>query len=269
MLSPRQAIEQWQEKKLDGPALMRALIGYEHWSVPISDNAAASALANNTVPAIMFNRDPQNVARLYIFSDSEAYLAFTKMFDEKENKAQHFIETSGEWVFRLPFDTIDELVIDPNTPEHIRYTKEQFPRLHELADAIEVEQALADLRAGTASDDALWLVKKYKKYTLVQLNTNGAITPALAPDDKERKLAALFTFDDTLDEFLDIAQAAFPNSQVLTWTSDGTELFTFLAKTNLDGVVFNCKGDLPPVAFALPFAQIVIDEPPPAKKAAA
>ena len=97
----------------------------------------------------MYSQDGEGVSRLYLFSDGEAYAAFQEAVGQAASE-QHFLATTGAWIFQLPLDQLDAIEIDPATPWQISYRKEQFPRLRAMAGAVEVEQALTALRAGTA-----------------------------------------------------------------------------------------------------------------------
>jgi hypothetical protein len=259
-LTPRQAIEQWQNKQLNGTALMRALISYAHWSLPISEKAVGLALASGELPAVQYSKDALGITRLYLFSGSEAYNAFAGALGTQGPPPQHFIDTTGSYVYQLPFDSIDEIVIDPASPWEIRYKQAQFERLHELARAVEIERTLAELRAGTAADGAVARVKNYKNYTIVLVKTGEGVALGLAPDDRGRALAALFTCDDALEAYLEETQRRYPDSQLLTRSGDGAALLGLLTGMKLDGIVFNCSGPGTPVAFALQFAAIVGQE---------
>lgn len=80
----------------------------------------------------------------------------------------------------------------------------------------------------------------------------------LAPDEKGRKLAAIFTSEDTIAGFLPQVRAAAAPEQVVERIFSGEDLFSSLVSMPIDGMVFNCGGGpVDPVAFAKGFAQIV------------
>lgn len=130
--------------------------------------------------------------------------------------------------------------------------------LRKMADAIEVEQALTALRQGTASDAALRVVKNYPSYW-VPVGVHGEnMRLMVAPDEQGRKLAALFTSEETLAAFLPQVRDFAAPDQVVERIFKGEDLFSIVTKMPIDGMVFNCgNGPVSPVAFAKGFAEIV------------
>jgi hypothetical protein len=52
-------ILRWQQGEISGDGLLRALVDFQHWLVPISECAMSEALSNNAPPAISYNRNEQ------------------------------------------------------------------------------------------------------------------------------------------------------------------------------------------------------------------
>jgi hypothetical protein len=77
----------------------------------------------------------------------------------------------------------------------------------------------------------------------------------MAPDQKGRTLAAIFTAEDACAAFLE--ETSQTHLQSLTYS--GKNLFEILGKMDLTGMVFNCSGPITPVAFAAAFSQIVLE----------
>lgn len=257
--APRLAIELWKRKEIDGTALMRRLIGHAKWSLPISQKAAADTLASNTLERVMINKTPAGLSRLYLYSGAEARDAFCSAAGKNALAGQHFIDSPGAWVFGLPLDGVDELVIDPCSPWEVIYDKSQFERLRRCAQAVAVEESLSALRAGKAPKGALWQVRTYHGYSFVLVKNGEKLFPGLAPDSKGRSLMAVFTFDDAAQAYLAEAGPNYRNCELLERTLSGTELFRFLSSLKTDGIVFNCCGPVEPVAFAMQFASIVCE----------
>ena len=191
------AIAEWQNKQITGTELMRRLVSFDKWMLPMSEAAAAEMVSTGAASRLMYSQDGEGVSRLYLFSDGEAYNAFRASVGQDASE-QHFLTTTGTWIFQLPLDPLDFIEIDPATPWQIGYHKEQFPRLRAMAGAVEVEQALAALRAGTAGPGSITKVRQYEHYILAVTSLDGGYTLALAPDDRDRTLAAIFTSDDSL-----------------------------------------------------------------------
>lgn len=256
--SVRQAIAEWQAHQITGTGLMRRLVSYEQWMLPVSEAAAAEMLDTGAASRLMISQDDLGISRLYLFSDGEAFAAYQQAVGEPAS-GQHFLTTTGAWVFQLPLDQLDAIEIDPGTGWQISYRKEQFHRLRAMAEAVDVEQTLAALRGGTAAPGALAKVRDYQHYSLAVYHLNGQHTLALAPDDHGRALAAIFTADDAFEAFLPDDDTPAQLGQLLHVALPGPKLFEQLSHMALDGVVFNCAGPTKPVAFAKAFLEVVLD----------
>ena len=247
----------WKEKKLNGTELMRTLVSYPHWSIPISESAAIETLATNHASRLQYNRDPKGVNRLMAWSSNETYATYAK--GAHVETQQHIIDCAGSWLFSLPLEGIDEIWIDPLNAHDILYTKEQFPRLKEFAGAVAIEKDIVELRAGNATDGACIRVREYQKFFFPLAQGAGGRRLLLAPDDQGRVLAAIFTSSDTFDAFMPDAEKQAAGDQVVSITTNGHDLFTMLSKMDLTGMVFNCAGPIKPVAFAAGFSQVVLE----------
>lgn len=249
------AITAWQQQEIRGEQLLRHLVSYDAWRVPISESAAVSA---HTAPRILTSRDPQNRTRLLLFSDSAAWETFKQASAGDAPASQHFLTAAGSWVFRLADDQVDLLEIDPGCPWRISYGKEHFPRLRALAAAVDIERTLLALRRGDAAAGAAAQVRDYAGYLFAIVNRGGQTALALAPDGQGRALAAIFTAADNFDAFTEVRQPALEEGQLLSLELTGVELFRLLAGMRLDGLVFNCSGPAAAVAFAHAFAEVIL-----------
>ena len=261
MASIAETILAWRAGQLTGTQLMRSLVSHTHWIIPLSEAAATEMLANNEVPRVQYNRDAKGINRLMLWSSRETFDLYAKRAGL--NQEQHYLDTAGTWVFRLPLrnalDGIDQIWIDPLNEHDILYDKEQFGRLHDFAAAVAIEDDLAALRAGTASDGAVVRVREYQGYLVaVARKPTGERSLILAPDSQGRKLAAVFTHSDAFDAFLPEAQARSVGDEVQGVQLGGQGLFAMLGKIELTGMVFNCAGPVKPVAFAAAMSNIVL-----------
>jgi hypothetical protein len=250
-------IEAWRAKKVTGLGLMRGLVSYGDWEVPISAKATAEALADNTAPSLQLSTSKGGKLCLMLFSSADAY----KLYRQANAIAteQHFLKTNGTWLFRLPMNEVDQIWIDALTPYDVFYGKEHFVRLAEMAEAVAVEAALAGLRRGDAPDGALQRVKTYANYYVAVTIEDGKPALSMAPDDKGRRLAAVFTADDTFDAFAAEEGNRQVGKKIEQVQMSGGTLFDTLRRATLDGFVFNCAGPIAPVAFAQAVAGIVLD----------
>ncbi len=260
MSSVSEAISAWQQKRLSGSALMREIVSYKQWNVQISDAAVDEALRDNTLSRLMFNQDEEGLSRLSLFSDGAAYARFCEAAGIAGQAPQTFVTTSGSWIFKLPLETMDMICIDPATPPDINYRKEQLPRLRELAEAIEVEDTLAALRAGENTKDGMVKqVRDYAGYIIAIHKVEDKYTLVMAPDTQGRALAAVFTFEDAFEAFYPECRQMYPEGELLQMPMAGPELFALLREKDLTGIVFNCSGPGRPIAFAAQFAEVVLN----------
>lgn len=253
----QQAIAEWKDGTITGSQLVRQLVSYDKWICPVSQGAAAEMLASNTASRLSYSRDAEGVSRLYLFSDGDSVSRFRRSLGEDQGE-WHLLETTGAWFFQLPLDQIDLIEIDPGSPWEIGYRKEQFARLAAMAHALDVECALADLRAGTAAPTATQLVYDYQHYLLAVVNRGSGYSLALAPDSRGRSLAAVFTAQDNFDAFCGEQGPTNLGVQIMPFELTGEKLFAQLQQMQLDGLVFNCSGPSKPVAFAAAFAGVIV-----------
>lgn len=252
----------WRAGRLTGTQLMRSLASHPHWMIPLSEAAAAETLATNEVSRIAYYRDPKGVNRLMLWSSRETFDLYAKRAELKQEI--HYLDAPGTWVFQLPLrnvlDGIEQIWIDPLNEHDILYDKEQFEPLRDFAAAVAVERDLAALRADTAKEGTVVRVREYESYLVAfARKPTGAESLFLAPDSQGRKLAAVFTHSDAFDAFLPQAMACSVGEEVIPMRFDGAALFTFLAKIQLTGMVFNCSGPVAPVAFAAGLSKVVLE----------
>lgn len=248
-------IAAWRAKKVTGSDLMRGLVSYNAWEVPISEKTVAAALAENTMPSLQLSTSKEGKSCLMLFSSPAAYEVYRVA--NSHASEQHFLKTVGTWLFRLPFDQVDQIWIDALSPYDIFYGKEHFPRFAKTAEAVLVETALLGLRQGNPPEAALQRVKRYANYFVAASVQDGKPTLVLAPDDKGRRLAPVFTADESFAAFAEEMNAG--SKMVVTQVQmSGETLFDMLRGMALDGIVFNCSGPPPPVAFAQAFADLAL-----------
>lgn len=251
------AIEDWKAQRINGAQLMRRLIAHPDWQVPISAQEAQAVLDDPRLSRIQYSRDDEGVTRLYLFSEPDAWNTFREITDTKGE--QYFISTAGEWVFQLPFDALDTLVIDAGTTHEIGYGQTQFARLHELAEAMEIERMLSALRFGTAGSGDALRVAQYERYLLAVLKTEEGVHLCHAPDSRERQLAAIFTDEDAFELAYQELADTYHHGQVMMMRLSGAQLFEALKPVPLDGMVFNFAGPTQAIAFAPAFSQVMLD----------
>lgn len=252
-----EAVAAWRAQQITGARLMRELVSHPAWHLPISNAAAEAMQRDARFSRMLISEDDDGVKRAFIFSSMAAYRAY--QVETGDDWPQQFLSVRGSWLFQLPLDGVDFVAIDPYSDHNIAYGREHLDRLNGFAQAIAIEQALIDLRTGAApsaeaTDALLRDVAAYPGYQMAVRQTEGGMALALAPDNQDRALAAVFTQDDCADKFL-----ADQDDDALSMLQlNGVQLFTQLRDMNLTGIVFNCGGPARPVAFALGIADVVL-----------
>lgn len=257
----QEAIAAWQAQQLTPAQLMRRLLSYREWLVPVSRVAEAEPgePGGSEGVRLRYSEDADGVRRFYLFSDAEAYAAFCEVTGESPSGSL-LLTTDGAWAINsLPLDQFHYVEVDPASPWQISYGQQHFAALQAMAQAVRVEQALVALRTGEEVPNALSVVLDYPRYLLVVWAAQGRTSLALAPDNRGRQLLAIFTHRDGVEAFLEELDEDDLRA-LSTLELTGRELFSRVATmTALDGMVFNCRGPARPVAFALPFAQLVLE----------
>ena len=119
MPSVLELIDAWRSKQVSGTTLMRGLVSYREWLLLFSEAAVSETLASDSPPRLQYTVSPDGKKRLPIFSNEEALKAYT----HDSHVGQHFLKTEGTWLFKLPFQELDEIWIDPAQQEAVFYGK--------------------------------------------------------------------------------------------------------------------------------------------------
>jgi hypothetical protein len=252
-----EVIAQWRAKEISGTAMMRALVSYPEWVLRISDEAVSDAIGTSDAPSLQISKTHDGATCLQLFSSSDALHTYRQAM--QATGSQNFLKTNGSWVFHLNLDGIDQLWVDPLSPYDIFYPKELYGALRDIADAVDVEAALAGLRKGTAPDNAIKTAREYKNYSMAVYMHHDRPAFVMAPDEKGRSLAAAFTSADTFDAFLPQAREMVNGAEVQQMQVDGEALFDTFRRMSIDGYVFNCSGPIPAVAFAQAAAEYMLE----------
>ena len=239
---PRQAVALYLKDKLSGTQLLRCLAAYPHWRVP--------ARLEGLVP-VFGNYDLGTGERNFLmFSDPQAYMACKERLGG-EVLGEYFIDrVSGVKALSALGEEIAVVNINPFSPEEIHYSQEQIPRLRAWAQIVKVEHALETM--GTKRPDFA-TIKAFAEYFFIMEETQYI---ALAPDGRGRKLAALFTAEDALENFLERNASRTGLKPV---PINGEKLFSAIRRMPLEGLVFNCSGPAKPRAFPLAFCDEVLE----------
>jgi hypothetical protein len=253
-LAPSEAIRAWQEQAMSATGLMRNVVAFDRWELPITERSWQAMRTTNAPPEPWLYRDASNRPRLFLFSSRQAYRRYHEA--ARIAKEQPFTATSGVSIFTRDLSALESVHLDPLTADTLTLGRDLFPRLNVVADAVRVERSLVQLRGGaTRVAHQLSAVRNFAAYHVAFRDTPEGARFAIAPDPRSRYLAAVFTLNDCYEAFAREVGAATFKHGILT----GEQLFTELLDAGLDGIVFNCCGPVPPVAFAPAFARLVLE----------
>ena len=227
---------------LDGTALLRQFIQWPTWSMPSAlGEEGPSPVVATTEDGDWLNLFTDGAARSEYEANTGHQVPFT-------------LEMSGYFVFSQLNESLTGININPFTDRAIHYLAHQIPNIVQMADGLILDEIL---HGKMELPDAFDRFKRFDAYYVPTRMVDGRRQMMLAPDDKGRKLGAIFTTKDAADAFEDdVAQSLgfTPSMRIF----DGTTLFDALSQMPLDGIVFNCKGPGTPRAVAIQFAQVIL-----------
>ncbi len=246
----RKVIQQFFNQEIDGQQLLRVFMAYEQWHIPADFDSEGRL-------GFALSRYSEGDRWFQAFTDRDAVEAYEAAYG-KGSLGEYFITTAGWSAFAQIDETLDGVNINPYTPLALHYRQPQIPLLKNWAKTVEVETAIA---APDKFSDPFGVMKHFAGYRIALFDSGGNVQIALAPDSQGRKLAAIFTAEDTLNAFLVYLKAAVPHryADVRTLLLDGSELFSRLRALPLDGIVFNPKGAIPPRAFGSALIRHILD----------
>ena len=250
------AILDFKQNTISNPQLLRRLINYANWNVPVSERAAVDIMATHSAQAIQFHQADDGTKTLLLYTDSESY---TAGFAGAPIPEQHFLTTTGEWVFQLPLSEFSQILINPNTPASMLFVGAQLDGLREFCEGVVVQDLLTQLRKGGGPDGSVRRVGNYRGFSIAVRQIDGRNTICFAPDDKQRSLIAIFTTDDAYDAYVNELPDTMTDSMFQV-KMPGPDLFANLQQQPADGLVFNCCGPTQPVAFAFGLCSVIVDE---------
>jgi hypothetical protein len=243
----REAIQQTLDGTLGGPALLRLFMAHDDWRMPVSTDAEGKTHA-------VYIRDTAGQRFQLLFTDEKGYQDGCATLGAAL-MGEHYLRTNGCALFADLSDDTDVLSINWNSPPEIFFKKAQTPALRRWAGAVRVEQTLL------APTPDLSLLKHFDGYYIVLQKMDDGYALTLAPDAHGRKLAAVFTAEDTLDAFLKDPRGGEFNFEPVTRMMSGEHLFEDLRDMPLDGITFNCSGPLRARMFSAALATAVVAAP--------
>ncbi len=257
-MTPVEAMRAWQEQALSATSLMRVVIAYDRWELPITERSWQGMRTNNAPPEPWLYRDANRRPRLFLFSSRASYRRYHET--SRVSREQPFTSTSGVSIFTRDLAALESIHLDPLTPDALTLGKDLFPRLNVVADAVRVERALVQLRGGAMRvASQLAAVRNFSAYHVAFREAHEGPRFAIAPDPRNRYLAAVFTLNDCYEAYAAEADLHNDGAPLRRTMMNGEQLFSELLDAGLDGIVFNCCGPMSPVAFAPAFARLVLE----------
>ena len=218
-------INAYHYERIGYQELLRGLINHTSWVIP------AHKKEEQFHPSLF-----QHNGQTFLTAYSHASLAPEDM---------ETITVDGVWLFSELSNDIHALVIDAQSNHALQFPSERFPELRNWSLAVQFEQ-----RIDVPELDATILehILQYEGYCVPLIESEaGTKHIALAPDSAGRKLAAIFTAVDGLNEFMQHAGSALGNN-IRIDQPKGEVLLPYLLSLPIDGVVFNCHGPATPKA---------------------
>lgn len=210
---------------------MRALLRHDEWIVPLHQQAGGEWHAT-------LIQDLEGQHLQLVFTDEQGYQDGLQAVGQEVMGGQT-VTLSGVALFGGLADEADLLSINWNSPPQLFFKKTQFQALRRWAATIGVERTLATPKPDLA------LLKHFDNYSIVLQKVEGGYALMLAPDAHGRRLAAVFTAEDTLDAFLKSQPTDQPGVEPITRSIAGELLFDDLKDLPLDGICFNPTGPVP------------------------
>lgn len=215
-------------------ALMRAIVTHDPWWV------AAAAEADGPAPRLVMEDDGP----------------WLHAWPTAARGGGPRISMRAETLLSAVHDGLAGLAIDPGGPLEVRFDRARFPLLRRWARADRVARIVRGL---DPRPDGMAVLRAYGGWHVMVRGGDGGRQIMLAPDDRGRRLAAVFTAEDTARAFAARFAEALKGRAVDLEVLDGAALFGELAAVSgLDGIVFDCAGPLPPKAVQARFAAEVL-----------
>ncbi len=243
----REALQQTVDRKLDGPGLMRALLKHDEWIMPIHMQPDGE-----WHPTVI--RDMEDQRFQLIFTDEQGYRDGVAAIGQQV-MGERTLTLGGPALFGKLGDDADVLSINWNSPPQLFFKQAQFPALRRWAAAINVERTLASPRPD------LSLLKHFDSFYIVLQKVEGGYALTLAPDPQGRRLAAVFTAEDTLDAFVKDQSNGQMGFEPITRSIVGELLFDDLKDIPIDGICFNPVGPVPKRLFTAALSAAVMAAP--------
>ena len=255
MKTPAEAIIEWNAGlRIDRSQLLRALVEFDSWVPPISNDFEGDTFA--PFAETMMPLATKDDVRLHpLCSYWDAMEAYKAQFGDCA-----FGDRGGWEMFGIPWRSAKAFWIDPGTPQELIIPESDLPTLKVLAEAVAVERAWKRISKGNQQSEDFALVVDYGGYHLpIRQGPEGAVMIHV-PHDDGSMFAPIFTHVDALVLAIEEMQESFAAKEVRTIQVSGAQAFPVLAKENAKGLIFNFRGPTEPLAFELGITGFVLNE---------
>jgi len=240
----KEALQSLHQQQMHPNIVLRVLVYQPTWLMP------ARTEEDGTLSLFSFSEN-DNSSSLRIFSDEESFKTSAALEPVRyQNIKLREVNTDEIIKMLQQIPMLTRLVINHGDLFEASYDKSQFPLICNLFEARRVESFLLG-----HGDDKQIILKQFPSFWVLLRTVPEGQELILAPDNQNRRLAAVFTAQDTANEAL----AELGEEAVVVQQWSGEQVFGYLAtREDLLGIVFNYAGPLKAAAFSIQLAHQVM-----------
>jgi hypothetical protein len=235
MLSFPEAVDRFKGGHLSDADLYRTIMAHPTWAL-IADEGTHGQLMLGVL------KTPNGGRILELFSSDECLDRFCET--EGEGRPPRMLQLAGFQLFStLADESVHRINLDLHSPHATHFLVNQIPLLRAWAEVVTAEIALS---SPDRLPNPFAVLRRFDGFNVVVRESGPDRDLVMAPDPDGRTLAAVFTAEDTVDEFIrEVADELGGALQVERLS--GRALFEWFAQIPLDGIVFNPLTHLPPI----------------------
>lgn len=242
---------------------IRGLFEHREWIVLISQ-PTKNKLLKGEVSRSDFDLDRHGDRRIFIFFSAEALDNYKNATGQSQINLYN-IKVDSRRIFGGDLSKYDSLIVNSNSPDASRISRQHFKKLNELYAASELEEKLLYLDpskkgAQPYRGDYYLFVRRFQSYILpldMRLPISSDSLPVyLIEDDSGNVFFPVFTAQDQFASFrfhhLEQSDAADVNF-IEPHFIDGETLFEILDSLKTPRIIFNHNGSINPLVFQADF----------------
>ena len=248
-MQPTEALAQHADKKLNGLELYFELALHEAWELPLDNDDLSE-------PQLKVFTDKAEQPYTMLFSSPK----IVEQFKDKAEKNQQYrykLTAEGHALFQALPDELAYVLLNPGTAHAHKVPNNTFELLKEAGQVAELDASIAALAAGEGHvNDHLRTIRDFEHYLLVMSQSGH---PAIAPDDQNRTMMAVFTYQQALDMYKEWTAEAGHDADFIVKVVSGQTLFKAVTKIKVDGIVLNCFGPVGKRTFVPKIFELIND----------